>query len=173
LGAGRACLESARGDGGVVGASDGGGARGYLSRWGRRAEASRAWTVFMSIRPSGRLHHESVRRPGERAGSMRGHGEIRASGCAGIRGTFHRRRGGGVHRGRDPRVGSIADTARVGSIADTARWSTGGGRGGVGGGPGSATPSIGGNGKRTFHPRAIGRTVHHSMCGRLHSTLKE
>jgi hypothetical protein len=151
--AGHACLESARRDGGVVGASDGGRARGYLSRWGRRAEASRAWTVFMSIRASGRLHHESVPRLGERAGSMRGHGEIRASGHVGIRDTFHWRRGGGVHRGRDPRVGSIVDTAR---------WSTGGGRGGVGGGPGSATPSIGGNGKRTFHPRAIGRTVHHS-----------
>jgi hypothetical protein len=151
--AGHACLESARRDGGVVGASDGGRARGYLSRWGRRAEASRAWTVFMSIRASGRLHHESVPRLGERAGSMRGHGEIRASGHVGIRDTFHWRRGGGVHRGRDPWVGSIVDTAR---------WSTGGGRGGVGGGPGSATPSIGGNGKRTFHPRAIGRTVHHS-----------
>jgi hypothetical protein len=53
----------------------------------------------------GCLHRESVPRPGERAGSMRRHGEIRA-----------------IERAR------IRDT--VAEI--TARWSTGGGRGGVG-----------------------------------------
>jgi hypothetical protein len=68
----------------------------------------------------GRLHRESVPRPGERAGSMRGHGEIRASGRA-----SWARSAGGFH----------ARTRRGGAQAEgEAVW----------GGPGSAAPSIGG-----------------------------
>jgi hypothetical protein len=109
---------------------DGGGGEGTMARGGitlGEGEGARRWRCGRGVgrrrgrggtchgggggrRPrerggEGRLHRESVPRPGERAGSMRGHGEIRASGRAGIRGT---------------------------AVEITARWSPGEGRGGVG-----------------------------------------
>jgi hypothetical protein len=122
---------------------DGGGGEGTMARGGitlGEGEGARRWRCGRGVgrRPrerggEGRLHRESVPRPGERAGSMRGHGEIRASGRAGIRGT----------------------AAEI-----TTRWSPGEGRGGVGRRAGIRAPSI--SGKKTFRPRATSRTVHHS-----------
>jgi hypothetical protein len=135
-----------------------------------------------------RLHRESVPRPGERARSMRGHGEIRASGRASwarSAGGFHARtlRGGAQAEGEAvwggpgsaaTSIGDAVEACIVGEIrgwvpcADTAR-STGGGRGGVGWWGGI---------RGTFHRRQEDRAAQAEpcttqMCGSLHSTLKE
>jgi hypothetical protein len=115
------------GDGGVVGASDGGGARGYLSRWGKRAEASRAWRrgappprERAETGRAGGIHARTRRDPGKRACRDPRH----LPSAARWRRASWARSAGGFHRGHD----EVEHRRR--------------GRGGVGGGPGSAAPSM-------------------------------
>jgi hypothetical protein len=111
---------------GQLGASDGGRAAWVPVVVG---EASGG---LASVAERGEDHRESVPRPGKRARS---------------------KRGGGVHHGRDPRVGSMRGHREVEHRQRERRCGEEG--------RGSAAPSIGG--KRTFHPRGIGRIVHHSI----------
>jgi hypothetical protein len=124
----------------VVGASDGGGAAGVPVTLGEAggglaSVVERGASTVRACRDlASGIHARTRQDPGERA-------------C------------------RDPRHLPSAARWRRASWARSAsgfhaRTRRGGAEAVWGGGPGSAAPSIGG--KRTFHPRATGRTVHHS-----------